>query len=195
MTQYHPSPVRAWVRSRTRSRRWRGYRRRTGWVARIGFRHLFSGTPQGGRIRGTFFLFLGNGRRTQIHFFFDAHDFLTAYLHGLNPNNFVANEAHKIYVLRRYAVDPFLVLNFVGMLAHFLWRTSLGIDHHVVVHSHQHVVILDGIFDLGSNGFRVGVERGFGIEIKHRWQRNPRARSAWMRSHLKSGYADTISAS
>src|SRR5713226_7666399 len=162
MIQY-PSPVRTWVRSRTRSSRWRGYRRRTGWVGRIGFRHLFSWTPQGGCVRRTFFLLLGDGWFTKIHFLFDAHDFLAIYFHGLDPNNFVANEAHKIYVLRGNAVDPFFILNFVGMLAHFLRRTSLGIDHHVVVHSHQHVVILDGILDLGRNGFEISVERRLGL--------------------------------
>src|SRR6267378_7951402 len=165
MTQY-----RAWVRSRTRSRRWRGYRWRTGRISRIRFRHLFSWTSQGGRVRGTFFLLLGNGWFTQIHFLFDTHDFLAIHLHGLDPHDFVANEAYKIYVLRGHDVDPFLVLNFIGMLAHFLWRTSLRVDHHVVVHSHQHMVSFDGILDLGRNGFQIGIERRFGIEIKHRAQ-------------------------
>src|ERR1700716_2388145 len=115
-----------------------------GRVCRIRFRHLFSGTPQSRRIRRTFFLLLGDGWFTQIDFLFDAHDLLATYLHGLDPHNFVANEAYKIHVLRGDAVDPFFILHFVGALAYFLWRTSLAIDHHVMVHSHHHVVILDG---------------------------------------------------
>src|SRR4029077_13305120 len=135
-----------WVFTRVGRLR-RAYHWRAGRVCRIGFRHLFSRTPQGGRIRWTFFFFfLCNGWFTQIHFLVDAHDFLATHFHGLDPHNFVTHKAHKIYVLRGHAVDPFLVLNFIGMLAHFLWRTSLGIDHHVVIHPYQHMMILDGIF-------------------------------------------------
>src|SRR5712691_7899036 len=121
-----PGPVWTWVRSRTGSRRWRGYRWRTGWVGRIRLRHLFSRTPQRGRVRRALFLFLGDGWRTQIDFLFDAHNFLAIHLHGLHAHHFVANKPHKIHVLRRRTVDPFFVLNLVGVLAHFLWRTPLG---------------------------------------------------------------------
>src|ERR1019366_4512744 len=155
------SPVGVWIFTGA-GRLGRAHRWHAGRVGRIGLRHLFSGTPQRGRARRASFLFLGNGWRTQIHFLFDAHDFLAIHLHGLDAHDFVANEAHKIYILRGRAVDPFFVLNFVGGLAHFLWRTSLGVDHHVVIHSHQHVVIFDGLFSLGRNGFQVGLERRLG---------------------------------
>src|SRR5258706_3935338 len=162
-------PVRAWVFTWVGRLR-RAHHRRARRVRWIRFRHLFSRTPQRGRIRGAVFLFPGDGWFPQINFLFNAHDLLATYLHGLDPHDFVANEAHKIYILRGHAIDPLLVLSLVGTLTHFLWRTSLGVDHHVVVHSHQHVVILNGILDLGRNGFEIRVKRRLGIEIKHRTQ-------------------------
>ena len=145
-----------------------------------------------GAFAGRCFLFLGNRWRAQIDFLFDAHDFLAIHLHGLDPYDFVrprsAQNPHPPAACRKSILRTqrrlAFVLNSALMLAHFLGRAPLGIDHHLAIHSHQHVVILDGIFHLRRNGFQIRFQRRLRIEIKHRTQELLQLRPRQLRNIL-----------
>ena len=74
---------------------------------------FFARTAQTGRFRGT----VAPGccaaaavGPVQVNFLFGLYDLLSADLHCLYPNHFVAHDAHEIDILRRFAIDPIFVL-------------------------------------------------------------------------------------
>jgi len=71
----------------------------------------------------------------QNHFPISAHDFLAANLHRLYANDLVAHDADEIDVLGRLALDPLHVVGIAILLPHLFWRSTLGVQHHLGIHS------------------------------------------------------------
>src|SRR5437868_8216778 len=135
-------------------------------------RQRFAGTPQGWSIRRSRLLGLLRYRfgRLNVDFFLSTDHFLAANLHGLDTHNFVAYEANEVHILGRLTINPLFVLCIAIFLAIFLGRTAFGVDHHLAIHAHKHLVILDRILHLGRDGVEIGFYRRLGVKVEHRAQ-------------------------
>ena len=120
---------------------------------------FFARAAQRGRVRRTNLRFdeLLATVGAQIHFFFGVDDFLAIHLHALEAHDFVADQADKIHILRRLAIDPLFVFDFAVFFANFLGRTALGGHHHFTIHAHQNLVRLDRVSELGRKSVEVGL--------------------------------------
>src|SRR5436309_7071261 len=112
---------------------------------------IFTRPPEAGRIRWPdllflplcFFFLIG---LFENDFFLGAENLLAANFHGLDAHHFIAHQPHEIYIMRRFAVDPLLVLRICVPLADFLGSLADGVNHHLTIHADQHVIRLDGLF-------------------------------------------------
>src|SRR5208283_95294 len=148
---------------------WRRRRAPAG-TTRVGIFRLFARPAQGGSItRFLFGLLLRDFafHGWYVHLFLRADNLLAVNRHDLQTADQITLEAHKVHFLGRRAVNPFLVrLAIVVLVADFLRWPSFGIDHHVTVHTHQHLVVLDGVLYFRRQSLCKGLGLIEGLEVE-----------------------------
>ena len=137
---------------------------------------IFARASQAGGVRLAHFGLLLFGFLVSVvnrHFSLRADELLTIHLHGLDADYLIANDAHKIYILRRFAIYPFFVFGFAVLLPDFFRRPALGMDHHFLVHPHENMMLEDRILHLGRDRVEISLLFISSVKVENRIQQAP----------------------
>jgi hypothetical protein len=74
-----------------------------------------------------------------------------AHLGDFHANHAVAVDANKLHILGRLAVDPLLETASARPSRAICSRLPFGEEHHIRAHAHQHMVVENGLFQLGGS--------------------------------------------
>ena len=106
---------------------------------------------------------------TQVaDFVLGPHLLLSADLHVFNADDLVAFEANELDIVRRSAVDPFLIIFAIAGFADATRGTAHGVADHFLIHADQRLVALDGLGEQGRKAFLKGLGIVGGIEVDDR---------------------------